>query len=151
MLKSDDDFFLKVHRLAAEMLRDQLKSNMGLGCESAHNKGLGNRCVFGGFADLSKRVRYTFSPLFWKFRCNQIRNRNRENRKNYHGAVIHVGKVTTIPIVSSKFVNYDSIFGIGEIGFDWMFNVVEWIGNRPGLSHGTRSNRSLAVGIEAIG
>jgi hypothetical protein len=65
--------------------------------------------------------------------------------------VIHVGKVTTIPIVSSKFVNYDSIFGIGEIGFDWMFNVVEWIGNRPGLSHGTRSNRTLAMGIEAFG
>jgi hypothetical protein len=65
--------------------------------------------------------------------------------------VIHVGKVTTIPIVSSKFVNYDSLFAIVKIDFYWMFPVVEWFGHRPGISHGTRSISSLAMGIEAIG
>ena len=88
---------------------------------------------------------------FRNFSRNQIRNGNRKNRKNYHCAVIHVGKVTTIPIVSSKFVNYDSLFAIVKIDFYWMFPVVEWFGHRPGISHGTRSISSLAMGIEAIG
>lgn len=133
------------------MRRDQLKSDMRLGKKSPHHKGLGHRCVFGGSADLRRRVRYVCGARLWGFGRNQIRNRNRKNRKNYHCAVIHVGKVTTIPIVSSKFVNYDSLFAIGKINFDWMFTVVEWFGHRPGISHGTRSICSLAMGIEAIG
>lgn len=98
---------------------------MRLGKKTPHYKVLGYRRVFGGGTDLRPRFRYTRSSRFWEFGRNQIRNRNRKNRKNYHCAVIHVGKVTTIPIVSSKFVNYDSLFAIGKINFDWMFTVVE--------------------------
>lgn len=63
--------------------------------------------------------------------------------------MIHANKVTTNLFVSSKFVNYDSIFAIGKIDIHLLFDVVVHNPNRPKFCDGARSYGALAMGIEA--